>query len=49
MRPGEEARDSGLLARSRGRTEMKVRTKEIPQDLRCHRIHWPVIECTQLR
>ncbi len=39
MRPGEEARYGGLLARSGGRTEVKVRPKEIPQVLRCQRVH----------
>src|SRR6266487_2921590 len=49
MRPGEEACHGSLLARSGGRTKVQVHVKEIPQDLRCHRIHWPRIERTQLR
>ena len=49
MRPGEEARYGGLFTCPRCGTEVKVRMKEIPQYLRCHRVHWPVIERTQLR
>ncbi len=49
MRPGEEARYSGLFTCPRCGNEVKVRMKEIPQYLRCHRVHWPMIERTQLR